>query len=413
MEKPTPYEGMEQERERVTRVRQTAPKVGAAAVEQLIDRESRQKLHGILDETIDQMNIDPSFVKGFRVSQWDGMIKNAEGEIETKKLRGIQLIAEAKDFEPKWPIIQRVESRIYPIKKEAKVKPSGYQTAVILPDPQIGFLRYGDGSIEPTHDPAAIDVALQIIRDLKPSKVICLGDFLDLPEFSRFEQSPEFARMSQMAIDYGHQILAKIRATLPESEIVVLEGNHDKRMEKSLKANAMAAFGLRRAQDVTGWPVLSVPYLCAFDQLNVNYVEGYPAGKYWINERLQAIHGSKIRSNGSTAALIAKQENASTIMGHIHRIESHYDTQNVYQGGRTNAAYSPGCLCRIDGAVPSVKKGSEFSGKPVISYENWAQGLAVVEYEPGDQPYYYQQIYINTFKNHETRYNGRTYRANG
>jgi predicted phosphodiesterase len=387
-----------------------APVVGELAVNQLIDQESREKLHKLLDEVIDQANINPAMIKGFRVSQWDGHSKDNEGNPQVTKLRGINFIAEAKDFQPKWPVIQRAESKIYPVKtKERKVEPGQYQKAVILPDPQIGYLRYSDGSIEAMHDEKAIEVALQIIKDVKPDKVICLGDYLDLAEFSRYEQSPEFAFTSQLAIDYGHKLLATIRATLPYSEIAVIEGNHDARLAKKLKANAMAAFGLRRAEDTTGWPVLSPPYLMAFDQLGVEYVEGYPAGKYWINERLQLIHGHIVRSNGSTAAALAKQENVSTITGHIHRIEAHYDTQNIYKGGRTNAAFSPGCLCRIDGAVPSAKGGNRLDGRPVRNFENWAQGLAVVNYETGDGPFHYEQIYINTFENYRTMYRGKVY----
>jgi hypothetical protein len=39
---------------------------------------------------------------------------------------------------------------------------------------------------------------------------------------------------------------------------------------------------------------------------------------------------------------------------------------------------SPGCLCRVDGAVPSTKNGIDESGRPVLRWENWEQGMMVV-----------------------------------
>jgi hypothetical protein len=45
-------------------------------------------------------------------------------------------------------------------------------------------------------------------------------------------------------------------------------------------------------------------------------------------------------------------------------------------------AISPGCLCRIDGAVPSVKGAVGIDGRPVTYYENWQQGMAVITYKP-------------------------------
>ena len=55
-------------------------------------------------------------------------------------------------------------------------------------------------------------------------------------------------------------------------------------------------------------------------------------------------------------------------MGHIHRVESHSKTIQVASGSKIITAMSPGCLCRLDDAVPG------FAGKP----KNWQQGLGIV-----------------------------------
>ncbi|WP_218571937.1 hypothetical protein, partial [Pseudomonas sp. SZ57] len=84
------------------------------------------------------------------------------------------------------------------------------------------------------------------------------------------------------------------RANAPEAEVTLIEGNHDRRLQKSILRNAKAAFGLKRANDPESWPVLSVPNLLRLDDLGVEYVEGYPAGEKWINDNLVCIHGHKV-----------------------------------------------------------------------------------------------------------------------
>lgn len=394
---------------------QTTKKLGETAMQELISLEQREKLHQLLDETIDQANVNPGFIKGFqiRTGHHTGYIKDSNGEIEyTNPLDSMRMsfVLEPRSFEPKWTEITQVESVELPTYVPEK-RPKKTKTAVILPDTQIGFRRFSDGSTDPFHDEKAINVALQIIKDTKPDEVIMLGDFLDLPAFGRFEQTEDYAHTTMMAITYGHQLLAAIRRFNPSCKIVVLEGNHDRRIEKSNRANVAANFTLKQAGLSDNFPVLSVPHLVNFKQLGVEYVEAYPAGKYWINERLQVIHGHVVRSNGSTAAALANSENVSTIFGHIHRMESHYSTQNIYKSGRTNAAFSPGCLCRIDGAVPSAKGSTRLDGRPVLSYENWQQGLAIVTFEPGDGSFNYSPIYINTFDDYKAVHNGKVYKA--
>lgn len=393
---------------------QVAKAVGETAVSQIIGAEQREKLHKLLDETIDQVNINPGYVKGIqiRTGSHTGFIKTPEGEIEytdPMEANRVSFILEPRSFEPKWTEITQVESLDLPAYKPEKM-PKTSRKAVILPDTQIGYRRFGDGTTDPFHDEGAIQVALQLIKDVKPDEVIILGDFLDLPAYGRFEQTEDYAHTTMLAVTYGHQMLAAIRKMNPKCKIVVLEGNHDRRIEKSNRANIAANFSLKQAGESDNFPVLSVPHLVNFKQLGVEYVQAYPAGKYWINERLQVIHGHAVRSGGSTAALLAQTENVSTIFGHVHRIEAHYNTQNVFKGGRTNGAFSPGCLCRIDGAVPSAKGSTNLDGRPVVSYENWQQGLAVVTYEQGDSVFDYHPIYINTFDNHRMVYNGKVYR---
>lgn len=382
----------------------------------LIEADARKALHTQLDEAIDAHNINPGAISKIKVSggSHTGFIKNEEGKIEYTeplKRKGFSFDIEARKLEPQWETIRQIDYKPLPfLHKERKRRPKNQGTAVILPDPQIGFRRYADGSVEAFHDEEAIGVALSIINDVQPSEVIFLGDILDLPAFGRFEQSEDYAHTTNTALAYTCQLLDTIRAVVgPKAKITILEGNHERRIEKQNKANLLANFSLRQEGDVSNFPVLSVPHLLNLKKRKIEYVEGYPAGKYWLNERLQIIHGHVVKSNASTAAAIVKQEDATTIFGHVHRIESQYKTQNTYNGARTIAAHTPGCLCRIDGVVPSTKGGTRLDGKHVENYENWQQGISVVEFEKGDGTFNYENIFINTHENYKAMFRGKVY----
>jgi hypothetical protein len=377
--------------------------------------EDRTELHGKLDELLDKANTDPAAVKSMRVATWDGMVKNADGDAEIVRQYGVRL--ESARWSPSWPVVQQAA----PVEVKVVTQPiagawdrirsrGDNKVAVILPDTQIGFRYYTDTeTYDPFHDDAAISVALKVLASLQPDKVILLGDFLDLPNFGTFEQEATFARTTQRAIDCGYVLLNMIKNVAGDAEIVLMEGKHDRRLEKMVTRNAMEAFGLRRADDISGWPVLSLPHLLRLSELGIRYEGGYPAGSYWINDRLKCIHGSLVRSGGSTAKAVVDAERASVIFGHIHRIETHYKTSDIHEGGSVRLAHTPGCLCRIDGAVPSAKGSTDLSGRPIRHYEDWQQGLSVVTYQDGDAPFSLESVFINTLEGHRVNYNGQVF----
>ena len=139
---------------------------------------------------------------------------------------------------------------------------------------------------------------------------------------------------------------------------------------------------------------MSVPYLCNLDDYGVEYLPGYPTGAHWINQRLHVIHGDKVASGGSTAHKYLSTVKTSVIYGHIHRREWAERTRDDHDGARTILAASPGCLARIDGAVPSTRGGHDLDGRPLYRAEDWQQGLSVVEYIPGDGEFNLEMIPI-------------------
>lgn len=274
--------------------------------------------------------------------------------------------------------------------KPANIKPpkknDGWKLAALMPDTQIGYRVYEDGSVIEFHSESAMDVAFQILSHANEvygvDDIINLGDTLDLPAQSRHHQEIAFQNSTNLAIQRAYEYLAQQRATVPNANIVFLEGNHDCRIYKYLAENAPAVATMRRAGEPTDWPVNSLPHLLRMDELGVHYASGYPAGEYWLNENLRCIHGDRVNSSGSTAMkYINANHHISTIYGHIHRIEMLYHTNHTSTGPARNAAFSPGCLCRVDGSVPSVKGGITPNEKPVKYWENWQQGVGFAWYK--------------------------------
>ncbi len=374
------------------------------------DSQERQRLHHRLDQILNESGITSDRVAGLRVSQWDSVMRGSDGEPLVTQLQGIKLDLKVNEEAPAWPLVDRPALKLSLISAGTPRPPHARDlTAVILPDPQIGYRSLTDGALDPFHDEDAIDVAMQLTADITPDLAICLGDFQDFAEFGRFTQEAGFARTTQLGIDRGYEFMARLRQAAPTADIKVLEGNHDLRAEKRVREVNMAAWGLRRAADTTGWPVMSVPHLCCFEEFGAEYVSGYPAGEIWLNDRLRCIHGLLVRSGGSTAAAVVRSDGASTIFGHVHRIEMQYITERTRKGGRTRLAMTPGCLCRIDGAVPSAKSGQDLLGRPVPSSENWQQGMAIVEFRKGNCSFFVHPVYINTFAGYETRFGGKIY----
>lgn len=298
------------------------------------------------------------------------------------------------------PFVQTAAPTIIKAAKPPKKVPavlSGWRTAVILPDPQFGY-RNLDGELDPFHDPRALDVALQILaaarNETRIDKVVNLGDFLDLPAHSRYDQHPSWQQSTQAAINAGHDFLATQRATVPDSEIVILEGNHDKRISDSILKFNMQSAGIKRAHLPHDWPAMTAPFLLRTDDLKVRWLDGYPARKYWLNDWIKCVHGSIVRSSASTASAYARGDRTSTIFGHIHRIEVHHTTQQDRYGPVRMFAATPGCLCRVDGAVPGVKGAMDLSGRPLTNYEDWQQGLIVLRYKDDDPKYVLETIHI-------------------
>lgn len=329
-----------------------------------------------------------------RVNLWQGFMRGEDGEPQVVDLAGVTLSPAWEDG-PKWPVIQPAPTYRLPATKATSAKVTGWETAVVLPDIQAGYYRGASGELEPIHDEAALAIALAVVRDAKPALVALVGDNADLPEFGKYRLTPAYQQTTQATVDRLGLLCAELRAAAPDARIVWLAGNHEERLPNYLLDNARAAYGLRRANTPESWPVMSIPDLCHFDRYRIEYLPGYPASSLWINDRLRVIHGDRVKSGGSTAHAYLANEKVSVIFGHVHRREYAARTREDRDGPKEIMAASPGCLARIDGAVPSTKGGTDLDGRPIQRHEDWQQGVAVVRFEQGDGRFTYENVAIH------------------
>lgn len=358
------------------------------------DKHARQPSAGWLTEVLQKHGVSPDEIgkiEKVKVSEWETQRKGGGTEV----LNATSLVLSPKwESGPEWPVIQKAKPTVVrpfpgsPQTRSSRAKRQ-WRTAVVLPDPQIGFRLLKNQTLDPFHSEGALSVALRVIQRLQPDLIVNLGDLLDLPAHGTFTQERAFQHTTQAAIDRAHRFLAEQKANSPKSKMVLMEGNHDSRLPKYILSNAAASFGLQRANLPDSWPIMSVPDLLRLDELGVEYVSGYPNSHYWINDRLVCKHGpSKLRSAGSSAAASIDDERVSVVTGHIHRIELQHKTRNKRDGFTQNFVASVGCLSRIDGAVPSTKGSVDLFGAPTKNYEDWQQGLGVIRYREGDGPFH-------------------------
>lgn len=356
----------------------------------------RKATLGKIADLLDRSGIDVDDVgRVQKVNVWQGFYKDKAGEAHTVDMSGITLSPKWAEG-PAWPVVEPCKPMIVRAPKLGVVKrPAGFGRAMTLPDIQIGYFVDGSGNLHPTHDEKALSVTLQLVRFIRPDRIILHGDNGDFPELSKYRLMQTFVRTTQATVNRLGLFAAELRAAAGDECVIEwLEGNHEARLPNYITDNARAAFGLRRANEPESWPVLSVPNLARLDEHGITYLPGYPANEAWINDRLRVIHGHQVTSNGSTAHKYLAHERVSTVFGHVHRREWAERTRRTRQGPRTILALSPGCLCRLDGAVPSTKGGVDLDGLPIPSTEDWQQGVAVFAYEQGDGRFVPEQIPI-------------------
>lgn len=302
--------------------------------------------------------------------EWQGYAKNNEGEIVTVDLESKTFAAEPEPVDIESMLINRAAPTI--IRPTRRKKPVRSDTRTLVA---------GDAQI-PYQDDNAVRLFQTAVVETQPDNIVFVGDMIDLPGQSKYQQHPEFAQTTQSSIDTYHNMLAQTRSNAPNANIYVVHGNHEKRLDDYVRRNAAEVLGLRRANMSHELAVLTLEYLVRYDDLEVQSIDGYPNGTLWLEDNLKFVHGTNTQRGGSNAARYLNTENETTIYGHTHRQELAFRTWPMRFGGRVVAAASPGALCLTDGTVPGMKWSMTAQGEPVKKSENWQKGILVIDHTP-------------------------------
>lgn len=236
------------------------------------------------------------------------------------------------------------------------------------------ILLFGD-THHPFQNDRRLDLAMIAIRELAPERIVFTGDDLDMSQFSKFEQRPEWAGSTQEGIDRFTTRLARVVAEAGRLAIVdVLQGNHDFRLERELRKYNQELMGLRQAGEPL--PAMSLEFLLRCNDLGVNYHSGYPEAEVWPTDDFFVYHGRKT-SQSSVIALELKNAVDNFAHGHGHRGELLYRTLRYRRTVRTIFGMQVGTFADLSKAPSGLHSVTE-KGDRLVQAQNWDSTLGVV-----------------------------------
>lgn len=250
----------------------------------------------------------------------------------------------------RWQVRRDRELRLQGFEPEqaaAEGKVPGFQHVVLVSDTQHPFAQ----------DEAACESVMEFLADTKPDRVIQVGDFIDFYTISSYpKRMPLSSRPSlKDEVDATRGWLQRWHSTTPDSEWIVLEGNHELRLKTYVE---------KYADQLTDFDELSVPSLLGFHELGIRYIEPYGEG-LWAGRAggLWVTHGNYARKHsGWSARAHLEATGFSVAHGHTHRLGSFFVTNMT----GTYGGFEVGCLC-----VPERTP-------PFDRLQNWQLGFASV-----------------------------------
>jgi len=316
-----------------------------------------------------KIDIDNYIEISHKANTWNSFYKSTE----TGEAKIVQLFQQELRLKPK--VIE--ESQIgfikpiqvdFEYKNPVKTKTDELQKVIIMADAQIGYLRnFQTNEMTPMQCEDSLNLALKICESEQPDKIILAGDMLDLTEASSYEQKKEFVETTQESINRLGKYLVNLREICPNSYIALQEGNHSKRLQKSINNNVSWASNLKPFG--SDYEIFDLRFLLNLDKMGIEYFPNYPNNPIWLNDNLKVVHGNIARAGaGATSKAYLDSNMVSVISAHVHRMEILNKTYEDRFGVYDVTSCTIGCLCRNDGVVPSKNGGSE----------NWQKGICKV-----------------------------------
>lgn len=223
-------------------------------------------------------------------------------------------------------------------------------------------LIVGDTQV-PFHDSKAWNVVCQVAKDLKPDRVIHLGDLFDCWQISDFDKDPSRKNTLQDDIDTGVELLLQLEKSAgAQADFFLLEGNHEDRLRRTIwrmSAEQRNLLDLRSFKDNMNWPSL----IKEAGGVNWKFIPTSGQARVGLLPMFITKHGSVVRKwSGQSAKAEWERYGQSGISGHTHR-------SGLFYTDDFNGAHvwiENGCTCRLD---------PEYTEDP-----NWQQGFTILTY---------------------------------
>jgi len=348
-----------------------------------------------VEDLIEDRGLD---LEGFEVAsqkhnEWTVSSREDHGW-ETKRNHQVDVRLTRKKRKPEFPEPQPVHVEAPAVEPpDVEVgdspKPEGWRTALLITDTHHGFRRHeATGDLHPLHDRHAIDLVKQVAGLANINEVNHLGDGIDAPSISAYDNAPDLRRTLQpslLELDYD---LTQIRHAAQPDTVRYLEGNHCERIREKLLEEAEELYGLKDVDAVreNRPPQLSLRSLLRFEQKGIEWVGDYPDSEIMLNEGVSIAHDYELGSkSGHTVYKVLRDNHGeiSRIQGHGHRHERAFYTNWEGQTAKEYWAAMLGCLCRLDGIVEGVK-----------ARQNWQQSFALLHYDPNGWAHTFEPIKV-------------------
>lgn len=205
-----------------------------------------------------------------------------------------------------------------------------------------------NGHKVPLHDPRAINVAMQFIKDFQPDHVILGGDMLDCGAISHHNKDKagqiEGLRILADAKELRAKVIEPLEKSVP-GRLVYLTGNH----EDWLNDLIVKQPGLAGIVDIKSILSLSARW------------EVVPNGGASRLDKLAFVHGDQIKGGQNPAKAAVEAFNRNIFLGHFHTYQAYTKVNSLDQHGHTGTVVP--CLCKRD---PSYGAGAP---------NRWVQGF--------------------------------------
>lgn len=234
-------------------------------------------------------------------------------------------------------------------------------THLIIPDPHA----------HPDFNNDRFEALGNLVADLRPDHVICMGDWPDMPSLCSYDRGTKgfegrrYAKDIESSVDAQDRFFRPIRARkkrLPE--FWMLEGNHDNRIRKAINANASQLDGVISINDLQfaeyGWNFVeydgSTPGILELD--GIAYSHFFTSG----------VMGRPIGGLHPAYQLLSKQYQSCT-QAHVHTTDYCVRTN---ASGRYIHGLVAGCM--IDYYADWAGEANRLWWKGVIVKRNVEQG---------------------------------------